>query len=79
MKDVQQARCYAAPARGRPSGPKLRQDIDEKSRLGFYNLYKGQGILLVEPSIANAIYKDFVSHRSQGPLGDAVNCLATSK
>ncbi|KAF2852597.1 hypothetical protein T440DRAFT_392126 [Plenodomus tracheiphilus IPT5] len=66
-------RCYAT---RRLDVVKLRADVDQRSRDGFYRLSKSQGSLQLEADKANAIYKDFLAHESKYDHGGHVIRLA---
>jgi len=57
---------------------RLREDVDKRSRLGWYKMTKGQKILLLEPHVAEAIYNDFVAHKDRKEYGKLVKQLMTS-
>ncbi|CAE7188391.1 hypothetical protein HRS9139_07623 [Pyrenophora teres f. teres] len=52
--------------------PRLRADIDARSRLGFYTLNKQQAILAMEPHTAQSIYADFAAHKNNTDYGSQV-------
>ncbi|KAF3039845.1 hypothetical protein E8E11_002520 [Didymella keratinophila] len=56
---------------------RLREDVDKRSRLGWYKMTKGQKILLLEPHVAEAIYNDFVAHKDRKEYGKLVKQLMT--
>lgn len=56
---------------------RLRADVDERSRYGFYKLSKIQASLKMEADKANAIYNDFVAHKSR--IDHKSNVLRLSK
>lgn len=57
---------------------RLRADVDKKGRLGWYKLTKAQKILLLEPTVAEAIYNDFVAHKDRKEFGKVIKQLMTS-
>jgi hypothetical protein len=57
---------------------RLREDVDKRSRLGWYKMTTGQKILLLEPHVAEAIYNDFVAHKDRKEYGKLVKQLMTS-
>jgi len=57
---------------------RLRQDVDERSRLGFYGLSKLQGVLLYERDVANAIYNEFASKHKTANLTTLMTQLSSS-
>ncbi|KAH7065767.1 hypothetical protein BKA63DRAFT_164499 [Paraphoma chrysanthemicola] len=59
-----QRRLYASSATQKLDLQRLRHDVDERSRLGFYTLTKKQGALQMEAATANSIVKEFL-HRQK--------------
>ncbi|KAH7076092.1 hypothetical protein FB567DRAFT_563536 [Paraphoma chrysanthemicola] len=57
-------RPYASSATQKLDVQRLRHDVDERSRLGFYTLTKKQGALHMEAATANSIVKEFL-HRQK--------------
>ncbi|KAA8617410.1 hypothetical protein PtrSN002B_010523 [Pyrenophora tritici-repentis] len=51
---------------------RLRADVDARSRLGFYTLYKQQAVLVMEPHTALSIYADFAAHKNDTDYGSQV-------
>ncbi|KAF2821285.1 hypothetical protein CC86DRAFT_410988 [Ophiobolus disseminans] len=58
------SRGYATPVAQKLDVKRLRHDIDERARLGFYTLTKKQGALLMERDVANAIVKEFLAKQN---------------
>ncbi|KAF1927440.1 uncharacterized protein M421DRAFT_38647, partial [Didymella exigua CBS 183.55] len=56
---------------------RLRAHVDQRARLGWYKMTRGQKILLVEPHVAEAIYNDFVAHQERKEYGKLVTQLMT--
>ncbi|RMZ67867.1 hypothetical protein GMOD_00003919 [Pyrenophora seminiperda CCB06] len=59
-------------------GPKLRADVDARSRLGLYAMTKQQAILQMQPHTAQSIYEDFVAHKSKMDHGSNVRRIVKS-
>lgn len=57
---------------------RVRADVDERGRLGFYTLTKQQGILKMEPRTAQSLYQDFITHKNKMDHGTNVLRLAKS-
>lgn len=55
---------------------RLRADVDQRARSGFYQLSRVQGALRLAPDKANAIYKEFLSHKDRRDHGANVRQLA---
>ena len=70
-----QSRNYAV--KQRFDAPRARADVDERSRLGFYTLSNQQGVLKMEPRLAQSLYADFVAHK--GKMDHGVNVLRLVK
>jgi len=56
---------------------RLRDDVDQRARSGFYQLCKAQAALKIAPDKANAIYKEFIAHRNK--LGHSANVRQLAK
>ena len=57
---------------------RLRHDVDERARLGFYTLAKQQGALLMERDVANAIVKEFLAKQNTVDPASNIKQLASS-
>jgi hypothetical protein len=57
---------------------KYRLDVDERARIGFYTMSKMQGILLMDPSKANSIAKEFLAKQKTMDHAKNIKHLASS-
>ena len=58
---------------------KVRRDVDNRARLGFYTLSNKQGALRMDPHKADSIYADFLHHKNKMDHGSNIRRLAESK
>jgi hypothetical protein len=57
---------------------RLRRDVDEKARLGFYTLNQQQGALHMDRVKANSIAKEFLAKQNTMDYGSNVKHLSSS-
>jgi hypothetical protein len=58
---VTSTRAYATAPGLKFDAKRYRVDVDERARIGFYTMNKMQGVLLMDPSKANSIAKEFLA------------------
>jgi hypothetical protein len=71
-------RAYATNSGQKLDVQRLRVDIDEKGRLGFYTLSQQQGALLMDRVKANSIAKEFLAREKTMDHGSNIKGLASS-
>jgi hypothetical protein len=71
-------RAYATSASQKLDGQRLRKDVDERARLGFYALSQKQGALLMDRVKANSIAKEFLARQKTTDNHSNVKQMATS-
>jgi hypothetical protein len=71
-------RAYATSASPKLEGQRLRKDVDERARLGFYALSQKQGALLMDRVKANSIAKEFLARQKTTDNHSNVKQMATS-
>jgi hypothetical protein len=74
-----QRQSYTSPAVQRLDVRRLRADVDERGRLGFYTLTKKQGALHMEAATANSIVKEFLHRQKSMDHKSNVEQLASRK
>jgi hypothetical protein len=71
-------RAYATASGQKLDLPRIRADVDERSRIGFYALSQQQGSLLMDRVKANSIAKEFLARKKTMDHGSNVKGLASS-
>ncbi|KAH7408579.1 hypothetical protein DE146DRAFT_381843 [Phaeosphaeria sp. MPI-PUGE-AT-0046c] len=69
--------AYATSAKPRLDTQRLRVDVDERARLGFYALNQKQKVLLIDRVTANSIAKEFLVNQKTMDPGKNVQNLTT--
>lgn len=72
------SRAYATSPGQKLDVQRLRKDVDERARLGFYALSQKQGALLMDRVKANSIAKEFLAKQKTADNRSNVKHLASS-
>lgn len=78
IRSIGHTRAYATAPRQRLDVQKLRTDVDERARLGFYALNQQQGALHMDRVKANSIAKEFLAKQKTMDHGSNIKQLASS-
>jgi hypothetical protein len=77
-RSIISSREYATVPRQKLDVQRLRLDVDERARLGFYTLVKTQGALKIERDVANAVIKEFTARQTTIDHSSNIKSLASS-
>jgi hypothetical protein len=75
---VTSTRAYATAPGQKLDVRRVRLDVDERGRIGFYTMNKMQGVLHMDPSKANSIVKEFLAKQKTLDHVSNIKYLASS-
>lgn len=69
---------YATAPRQKLDVKRLRTEVDERARVGYYTLTKKQGVMHIDPATANSIAKEFLNNEKKMEPVENIKRLSAS-
>lgn len=69
---------YATAPRKKLDVKRMRAEVDERARIGYYTLTRKEGVLHIDPAKANSIVKEFLHNEKDIKPAENIKRLSTS-